>query len=154
MPRNAELNRLRSQRSRAHRALGQAEALVAGYQAKVAELEAAIHALAPGLQLHPRRYRPNPVFARGELPRLTLAIMRDAGEPLPTRVIAARALAMKGVLEPTPQVRDLTRLRLQQTFVKWNRRGMIVTVGVGNAGRRMLAQGLEALPKTRIVVPA
>ena len=58
--------------------------------------EAAIQRIAPELNLPPRRYRPNPYFKRGELPRLALDIMREAGEPLATRTIAARALAAKG----------------------------------------------------------
>lgn len=138
--RDPDLTKLRRKRSRVHQALDRLEPMVADYRAKLAELEAAIQALAPELQLHPRRYKPNPVFARDELPRLALAVMRDADVPLPTRVIAARALALKGILLPDPHVMDLTRLRLQQTFVKWTRRGLIVTVGKGNARRRRLTQ--------------
>jgi hypothetical protein len=52
--------------------------------------------LAPELELPPRFRKPNPVFARGELPRLALAILREAGEPLPIAAIAVRALKAKG----------------------------------------------------------
>ena len=44
---------------------------------------------------------PTRTFARGELPRVALAILREAGEPLPIRVIAARALARKDCSAPT-----------------------------------------------------
>lgn len=138
--RDSELTKLRRKRSRVHQALDRLEPLVADYRAKLAELEAAIQVLAPELQLHPRRYKPNPVFARGELPRLALTILREAGEPIPTRLIAARALALKGIPLPDPHIIELTRLRLQQTFVKWTRRGLLVSIGKGNARRRMLSK--------------
>jgi hypothetical protein len=56
------------------------------------DLERAI-TLAPELPLPTRHrtYQPNPYFMRGELPRVALAILREAGEPLPIRVIAAPA---------------------------------------------------------------
>ena len=137
--RDSDLTKLRRKRSRVHQALDRLEPPVADYRAKLAELEAAIQGLAPELQLHPRRYKPNPVFARGELPRLALAVMREAGEPIPTRLIAARVLALKGIPLPDPRTIKLTRLRLQQTFAKWTRRGLLVTCGKGKARRRMLA---------------
>jgi hypothetical protein len=40
------------------------------------DTEARILELAPELNLRMRRYLPNPIFARGELPRLALDIMR------------------------------------------------------------------------------
>lgn len=137
--RNPELATLRLKRVRVHQALARLEPMVADYKAKLAELETAIQALAPELQLHPRRYKPSPVFTRGELPRLALTILREAKEPIPTRIIAARALAMKGIPFPDPHIVRVTRRRLQQTFVKWQRRGMIVTCGEGNERRRRLA---------------
>jgi hypothetical protein len=63
---------------------------------KLAAIEARILALDPQLWLPSRRYKQNPVFAHQELPRLTLAILREAREPLAARHIARLALAAKG----------------------------------------------------------
>jgi len=41
-------------------------------------IEAAIQDLAPELQLPPPNRKPNPVFKRGEVTRLTLKVMRLA----------------------------------------------------------------------------
>jgi len=65
-------------------------------------------------------------------------IMRAEGKPLPVVVIAVRALARKGVDQPGPALRKLTRLRLSQTFWVWDKRGTTVKVGRGNATRRAL----------------
>ena len=97
---DTELTKLRRARSRAHLKLKQAEAIVAGYQAKLADLEARIRAIAPELDLPVRFRKPNGIFARGELPRLALQIMREEGKPLPVAVIARRMLAARGVTLP------------------------------------------------------
>lgn len=138
--RNPELATLRLKRARVHQALARLEPAVADYEAKLAELEAAIQVIAPELQLHPRRYKPSPVFTRGELPRLALTVLREADGAIPTRLIAARALALKGIPFPDPHILSVTRRRLQQMFVKWSRKGMLVTYGEGNERRRRLAQ--------------
>ncbi len=52
---------------RAHLALKQAEAQVAAYQAKLADIEARIQSIAPDLQLPVRFRERNSIFARGEL---------------------------------------------------------------------------------------
>jgi hypothetical protein len=74
------LKKLRAKRIRTHRQLDKLEPLIAGYRAKLAEVEAAIQALAPELPLPTRHrtYQPNPYFARGELPRVALAVLREA----------------------------------------------------------------------------
>ena len=135
-----ELANLRRARVRCHAQLRQAVALAESYEAKLAEIEARIHELAPELEL-PARHRthqPNPYFARGELPRVALAVLREAGEALPIRVIAARALAQKGCHAPTRRIFKLTRVRLQQLFGRLERKGVTYTVGSGNATRRGL----------------
>jgi hypothetical protein len=136
------LKKLRAKRIRIHRQLDKLEPMVAAYRAKLAEVEAAIQALAPELPLPTRHrtYQPNPYFARGELPRVALAVLREAGEPLPIRVIAARALARKGCRTPTRRVFKMTRIRLQQLFLRLDQRGMTVKGGTGNETRRMLTE--------------
>ena len=130
---------LRSKRARIHRVLERLEPLVAGYREKLARIEAEIQAIAPELNLPPRRYKPNPHFARGELPRIAMDILRDATGPLAVRDIAVKALARKGITLPDRRTMKLTRLRLQQTFSAWAKRGIVVSVGTNRGRKRMLA---------------
>lgn len=105
---------------------------------RLAETEAAIQVIAPELNLPPRRYAPSPYFARGELPRIVMDILRTADSPLATREIAVKALARKGVPLPDRRAMKLTRLRVAQLFVEWQRRGVVQSVGEGRETRREL----------------
>ncbi len=111
---DTELQSLRRKRRRVCANLTKLEPLGAGYHARLAEIEARMQDLDPRLLLPPRRYKANPVFARQELPRLTMAILRAAREPLAVREIARKALAAKGVRFPDKRVWRTTRVRLQQ----------------------------------------
>ncbi len=133
-----ELYNLRQQRRRVCANLAKLEPMVAGYHAKLAEVEAAILAIDPQLWLPPRRYKPNLVFKRQELPRLAMTILRQAREPLPVKDIARKALAAKGVRFPDRRTMKQTRVRLQKVFWKWDARGLTVKVGTGNGTRRGL----------------
>jgi len=119
--------------------LKQAEALVAGYQAKLAELESRIREIAPELDLPLRFRKPNPIFARGEMTRLMLAVLREAGEPLPVRVIAVRMLTAKGITLPDPATRKAVRKRIRIAFCALDKRGITVKVGAGKQTRRGIA---------------
>jgi hypothetical protein len=70
-----------------------------------------------------------PVLHARELQRVALAILREAGEPLPIRVIAARALALKDCRAPTRRIFKMIRVRLQQLFGRLERKGLTYTVG-------------------------
>jgi hypothetical protein len=135
---DTELANLRRARVRVHAQLNKLEPMVEGYRAKLAVLEARIQAIAPDLFIQPRRYKPNPIFARGELTRFALAVLREAGEPLPIRTIAARVLAMKGVALAEPAVRRRTRAKLRNAFIALDKRGVTVRIGDGNESRRAL----------------
>jgi hypothetical protein len=136
---NTDLANLRRARSRCHFRLKQAEDLAQSYRDKLADLEARIRAIAPELELPVRFRRANPVFARTELTRLALAILREADEPLPIRVVAVRALKAKGIAWPDPALRRRTRTKLREAFGKLRARGVLVAVGRGNATRHRLA---------------
>ena len=136
---DTELQSLRRKRRRICAKLAKLEPLVADYHAKLATVEAAILAIDPQLWLPPRRYKPNPVFARGELPRLAMAIMRAEGRPLPVAVIARRCLAAKGEAMPVPRLVKVTKNRLHNLLLAWDGRGLTVKVGSGMATRRGLA---------------
>ena len=136
---DSDLTKLRRARARVTMRIQQLEPQLAGYMAKLADLETRIHDLAPELNLPPRRYSPNPHFARGELPRLVMGIMRKEGGPLSTREISVRALAMKGVTLPDRRTLKLTRIRVGQMFADWSKKGMAGIVGRGKASRRVLS---------------
>ena len=97
---DANLAKLSRARSRCHFALKQAEMLVESYALKLADLETQIRTIAPDLELPVRFRRANPVFTRTEPTRLALAILREAGEPLPIAAVAVLALKAKGVAWP------------------------------------------------------
>jgi hypothetical protein len=61
-----------------------------------------------------RTYQRNAMFARNELPRLALGVMRKAGEPLPVAVIVRKMLAAKGVDLPVRRTFKLTKHRLHK----------------------------------------
>ena len=135
---DSEITKLRRARTRVHWQLHKLEPMVAGYKAKLADLEARIAAIAPDLLLPPRRHAPNPYFARRELPRLILDIMREANGPIATKTIALRALAMKGCPLPDPRTMRRTRVLISKTFAHWAKRGLVASVGSGNTTRRVL----------------
>lgn len=132
------ITKLRRARGRVHRVLDRLEPLVAGYREKLARLEAEIKAIAPELDLPHRRREPNPDFARGELPRIAMVILRTAPGPMAVREIATKALARKGITMPDRRTMKRTRLALQKVFAGWARRGTMVGVGTGNGRKRML----------------
>lgn len=133
-----DLANLRRKRRYIHRQLDRWEPLVARLRESLAETEAAIQAVAPELTLLPRRYKPNPNFARGELPRLVREIMREAEGPMSTRDIAVKALARKGFTLPGPGTMKRTRLRVGQLFAAWGKAGKIRTMGDKRGTRRVL----------------
>jgi hypothetical protein len=135
---DSDLTKLRRARSRCHFALKQAEALAQTYRDKLADLEARIQAIAPDLQLPVRFRRPNPHFARGELTRLALDMLREAGRPMSIGEMAIAALAAKGVRFPDRRIRRITRTRLRGALNRFEARGLVRSVGTGNRTRREL----------------
>jgi hypothetical protein len=103
-------------------------------------IEAEIQFIAPELQLPQPRRKPNPIFKRGEIPRLALQVLRDAGEPLAVSVIARRVLQAKGVELPTIRVQRMTRSRIRCLFSAYGKRGLVRIVGKGNKAKRGLAE--------------
>jgi hypothetical protein len=141
MKRDSDLAKRRRARSRAHSALKQAETLAQGYRDKLAEREARIQAIAPDLQLQPRLRKPNPIFGRGELRRLAIDMLREAGHPLAIHDMAMGALKANGVRFLDRRTMKATRVRLREVFAKLQDRGVARTVGIGKATRRALVEG-------------
>jgi hypothetical protein len=117
---------------RVHRVLDRLEPQVEAYRAKLARIEARIHELAPELPLAGRFRKPNPHFARGELTRLALAVLREAGEPMRIRDIAAECLRRKGLYPPGRTLLRQTVNRLHQVFSGLGRRGVTGGWGAGS----------------------
>jgi len=101
-------------------------------------IEAAIHDLEPELWIPPPTRRPNPVFKRGEIRRLALEVMREAGEPLAISALAVRVLASKGIELPSPAIRKMAKSRLRAALLALSKRGVVRTVGVGDERKKEL----------------
>ena len=140
LPRDTTLANLRRQRVRVHRVLDRLEPQVEAYRAKLVRIEASIRELAPELPLAGRFRKPNPHFARGELTRLALAVLREAGEPMRIRDIAAECLRRKGLYPPSRTLLRQTVQRLQQTFSVLAKRGITVKAGEGRETKRTLTR--------------
>ena len=125
-----EITKLRRARIRCHKSLKQTEALLTGYQAKLAAIEAAIYAIAPELDLPLRFRKPNPIFARGEFSRFILDVLREAERPSTMREIAARMLERKGVVVIDASLREYICHRLSCQLSVLGKWGMIQMVGV------------------------
>lgn len=131
------LGKLYRARLRAQRQIAKLEPQLEGYLAKLAEVEAKI-VLLDGLLFLPPRRRANPYFKPGELPRIALELMKEAGGPVSVRYLAGRALALKGCPYPAPGVMKQTRRRLSSAMTAWNKRGLVVKTGNWRTCQHML----------------
>jgi hypothetical protein len=123
-----ELANLRRVRIYTQRQLAKWEPILADLRAKLEATEAAIQAIAPELKLTARFHRPNPIFPKGEMTRMTLDVLREAGEPLRSREIVLRLLAAKGITMPEPRLRKRTQHSLSAALSVLKSRGMVVLV--------------------------
>jgi hypothetical protein len=128
MPKS-QLTKLRQARIRCRRSILNTERLLADYQAKLAGLDAAIREIAPELDLTYYRRNPNPYFKPRELPRLALEVMKEAGQPLRSRVMVVRILARKGEELPAPALRKFTQHRLSAVLSVFQTRGVVRMTG-------------------------
>lgn len=134
------LAKLYRARLRAQRQIAKLEPMLEGYRAKLAETEAKIIALDGLLFLPPRRYA-NPHFKPGELPRIALQLMKEAGGPVSVRYLAGQALTRKGCHYPGPGVMKATRRRLSSMLTAWGKRGIVVKSGTWRESRHRLVVG-------------
>ena len=91
--------------------------------------------------LRPKRiYRRNRYFARDELTRLCLGVLRTAaGELLSTDDIAGRVIATKGFEAGDAILRASIREQVGSTVKRLHREGTIESVGAGRASKWKLA---------------
>lgn len=103
---------------------------MARLRAHLSEVEAAIYAIAPEIDLPLRFRKPNPIFARGEMSRYVLDVLREAEKPLLMREIAAWMLERKGVVVLEPGLREYICNRLSCQLSVLHKRGLIEMVSV------------------------
>jgi hypothetical protein len=88
-----------------------------------------------------RTYRRNRYFARNELSRLCLGVLRTAaGELLSTDEIAGRVIAAKGFDVGDAILRTAIREQVGSTVKRLHRNGAVENIGSGRASKWKLAE--------------
>jgi hypothetical protein len=114
------------------------------YRADLTHIDGTLRVLAADLDLETirpkRQYRRNRYFARNELSRLCLGVLRTAaGKPLSTDDIASRVIATKGFDATDGVLRAATRDQVGSIVKRLHRRGEIESIGRGRAMRWKLS---------------
>ena len=114
------------------------------HRADLTHIDGALRVLATDLDpetIRPKRvYRRNRYFARNELSRLCLGVLRTAaGELLSTDDIAGRVIATKGFEAGDAILRASIREQVGSTVKRLHREGTIESVGAGRASKWKLA---------------
>jgi hypothetical protein len=110
------------------------------HRADLTHIDGALRVLATDLDpetIKPKRaYRRNRYFARNELSRLCLGVLRTAaGEPLSTDEIAGRVIAAKGFDAEDAILRAAIRDQVGAIVKRLRRDGGIENVGAGRASK-------------------
>ena len=114
-------------------------------RADLVHIDGALRVLATDLDpetIRPKRaYRRNRYFARNEVSRLCLGVLRTAaGEPLNTDDIAGRVIATKGFDQTDSMLRAAIRDQVGSVVKRLHREGTIMSVG-GSRPRRWKLSG-------------
>jgi hypothetical protein len=114
------------------------------HRADLTHIDGALRVLATDLDpetIRPKRvYRRNRYFARNELSRLCLGVLRTATrELLSTDDIAGRVIAAKGFDAGDAILRAAIRDQVGSTVKRLHREGLIGNVGAGRASKWKLA---------------
>src|SRR6266478_4878404 len=110
------------------------------YRADLTHIDGVLRVLATDLDpetIRPKRgYRRNRYFARNELSRLCLGVLRTAaGEPLSTNDIAGRVIAAKGFDAGDAILRAAIRDQIGSIVKRLHRGDTIENVGAGRASK-------------------
>ena len=110
------------------------------HRADLVHIDGALRVLATDLDpetIRPKRaYRRNRYFARNELSRLCLSVLRTAaGEPLSTDDIAGRVIAAKGFDAADGVLRAAIRDQVGSIVKRLHRDGTIENIGAGRLSR-------------------
>jgi hypothetical protein len=116
------------------------------HRADLPHIDGTLRVLATDLDpetIRPKRaYRRNRYFARNELSRLCLGVLRTAtGELLSTDEIAGRVIAAKGFDAGDAILRAAIREQVGSTVKRLHRNGAIDNVGAGRASKWKLTSG-------------
>jgi hypothetical protein len=114
------------------------------HRADLTHIDGTLRVLASDLDpetIRPKRaYRRNRYFARNELSRICLSVLRTAmGELLSTDEIADRVIAVKGFDSRDAILRAAIRDQIGSTVKRLHRQGAIENVGAGRASKWTLA---------------
>jgi hypothetical protein len=114
------------------------------HRADLTHIDCTLRVLAADLDpetIRPKRvYRRNRYFARNELSRLCLGVLRTAaGEPLSTDDIAVQVIAAKGFDAGDAILRAAIREQVGSTVKRLHRNGSIENTGAGRASKWKLA---------------
>jgi hypothetical protein len=115
------------------------------HRADLTHIDGTLRVLAVDLDpetIRPKRvYRRNRYFARNELSRLCLGVLRTtAGELLSTDDIAGRAIVAKGFDGGDAILRAAIRDQVGSTVKRLHRNGAIENIGAGRASKWKLAE--------------
>jgi hypothetical protein len=115
------------------------------HRADLTHIDGVLRVLATDLDpetIRPKRaYRRNRYFARNELSRLCLGMLRTAAnEPLSTDDIAGRVIVAKGFDPGDAILRAAIREQVGSTVKRLHRNGAIDNIGAGRATRWKLSQ--------------
>ena len=113
---NRRLERLRHARVVCNKTIAKLESQLAYQRSRRDVIEAEIQAIAPDLQLPASRRKLNTLVARGELPRMALTVLREAGVLLAESVNARRVLQANGIDLPLIWQQRMTRARFRVFF--------------------------------------
>jgi hypothetical protein len=116
------------------------------HRADLTHIDGVLRVLASDLDpesIRPKRiYRRNRYFARNELSRLCLSVLRTAADVLlSTDDIAGRVIAAKGFDSADAILRAAIRDQVGSTVKRLHRNGAIENIGTGRASRWKLASG-------------
>jgi hypothetical protein len=118
------------------------------HRADLTHIDGVLRVLATDLDpetIRPKRaYRRNRYFARNELSRLCLGVLRTAaGEPLSTDEIAGQVIAAKGLDAGDAILRAAIREQISSTVKRLHRDGAVENTGAGRASKWKMAAALE-----------
>jgi hypothetical protein len=134
------IGKLRHRRATILRRIAPLERKLILQRARLALVEAAILQLWPTLDMPlPQRKLPQ-VFAKGELTRMALDMLRRAGRPMAMGEMVRGCLAVKGLRFPDRQRRSATERHLQNAFARFEARGLTKRVGRGRQTLRALVE--------------
>ncbi len=116
-------------------------------RANLAHVDATIRLFAPGLDpdaiLPKRTYQRTRYFAKGELSRRCLDVLRDTEGPLTTAEIAAAVMADKGPLASDPALIAAVAERVQGLLRNLSKRGAVIKTGISRDAQWALAKQIE-----------